>query len=669
MKDENLWKLEVDNNQICWLTFDTPKKSVNVLSERALHELDTLLEDLLINTPKGVIFQSAKKTGFILGADINEFKSIDNFDDIYEATISGQSIMNKIEALKCPTVALLNGFTLGGGLELAIACDYRVSIDSHNKCIGFPEIKLGLLPGFGGYVRSIKKIGAISALELMLSGRFISSKDAFKLGLVDSLTEPNNLKKIAVDIVLLKPKINTSKWYLKILNYNPFRMLIYLNIKNRILKKIKASQYPAPLSILKLWKNHGVIKKTAHKESAKEFCRLYLTSTSRNLIRVFQLSNKLKGLGSKESSINTCHVIGGGTMGADIASWSALKGIQTSIQDRDIKFIQPGLIRADKLFEKKLKNKSDIKKAQNRLITDLEGEKISSADIIIEAISEDLKIKQSLFKKLEEQCSESTILATNTSSIKIEDIASVMKNPERLVGIHFFNPVHRLPLVEVVKGEKTSDEVVKAAISFVSQIGKLPLPCNSSPGFVVNRILAPYMNQALICYMDGHMPETIDKAAKDFGMPTGPIELADRVGLDIALHVVEVFGVKPPDILKTKVIAGDLGAKTGKGFYKFINNRPKKSKQFPKPSKDLSDRLIYSLLNESMSCLSDGIVDDTDLIDAAVIFGTGFAPFTGGPLNYAKSIGFESIINKLNSLEKSFGSNFHPSEGWGKLIT
>tara|TARA_Y100001970_G_C14254633_1_gene874343 strand:+ start:3618 stop:5633 length:2016 start_codon:yes stop_codon:yes gene_type:complete len=669
MENGSAWHSKIDNNKICWLAFDTPNKSANVLSEKALIDLDKILDELHLNTPRGLVFTSSKKTGFILGADINEFTNSHKFDDIYKATIFGQSIMNKIENLRCPTVALLNGFTLGGGLELALSCDYIISTDSNKKCLGFPEVKLGLLPGFGGYLRSIKKIGPISALDLMLTGKFITPKQAFNLKLIDVLTpwDSSDNKEIVAEYILSKPKKTQAKWYLRILNFLPFRILIYLSIKNRIRKKIRSTHYPAPFSILNLWKNYGSNKRKAHIESAKSFCHLYLTDSSKNLIRVYKLSDTLKSLASKEKKLNKAHIIGGGTMGADIASWCALKGIHTNLQDKDINFLQPGLKRAKKLFKSKLKNESDILDASKRLNVDLLGEKIKSADIIIEAITEDLKAKQELFKSIENEASSSAIIATNTSSIKIEDIAKSMSQPERLVGIHFFNPVHRLPLVEIVKGKQTSKQIYDAAISYVAQIGKLPLPCNSAPGFVVNRILAPYMNQALVCLMDGYKPETIDKAAKDFGMPTGPIELADRVGLDIALHVVEVFGATPPDILKTKVIAGELGAKTGKGFYTFVKNRPKKSSKFPNPDKDLSDRLIYSLLNESMSCLDDGVVNNMDLIDAAVIFGTGFAPFTGGPLNYAKSIGIDHVVDRLESLEKSFGSDFRPSKGWKKL--
>ena len=667
MKNESAWHSKIDNNKICWLTFDTPNKSANVLSEKVLIDLDKILDGLHLKTPKGLVFKSSKKTGFILGADINEFTNNHKFDDIYKATIFGQSIMNKIENLSCPTISLLNGFTLGGGLELAISCDYIISANTDKRCIGFPEVKLGLLPGFGGYVRGIEKMGALSALDLILSGRSVSPKEGLKLGLIDQVCNKENLESFASKVILNRQRIKKIKWYLKILNLKIFRKLIYLNIKKRISKKVNRNHYPAPYAILDLWNSHGIAKPKSYEASAIQFCNLYKTNSSRGLIRVFQLSDKLKSLGKKNSDIKTVHVIGGGTMGSDIASWCAFKGIQTSIQDKAISFLEAGLSRAEKLFRKRIKNEEDFKKASSRLSVDLDGKNIGSSKIIIEAITEDLETKRGLFKKLESKSSSNTILATNTSSIKIEDIADTIDNPERIVGIHFFNPVHSLPLVEVVEGKKTSKETIDKAISFVTQIGKLPLPCKSSPGFVVNRILAPYMNQALLCYMDGFSPETIDQAAKNFGMPTGPIELADRVGLDIALHVVKVFGGQPPDILKTKVLAGHLGAKTGMGFYKFKNNRPEKSSSFDKPDSLLTDRLMYSLINEAMSCFDDGVVDDIDLIDAAVIFGTGFAPFTGGPLNYAKQIGLKSVLDKLKSLEQSFGTSFKASSGWSNL--
>jgi 3-hydroxyacyl-CoA dehydrogenase/enoyl-CoA hydratase/3-hydroxybutyryl-CoA epimerase len=388
---------------------------------------------------------------------------------------------------------------------------------------------------------------------------------------------------------------------------------------------------------------------------------------------MFELRERMRNLAPKESAIKRVHVVGAGTMGGDIAAWCALRGLSVTIQDRAQEFVTPALRRAGELFRKRLKEPGAADAASARIVVDLAAQQAPSADLVIEAIVENLDAKRELLRDLEPKLRDTAVIATNTSSIKLEEMAPVLRRPQRFVGLHFFNPVASLPLVEVIRGRDTDADTLRAAASFVIQIGKLPLPCRSAPGFVVNRILTPYMLEALRAHEDGHALETIDEAAKTFGMPMGPVELADRVGLDVALHVAkilsELLGADPPSLLATKVAAGELGAKTGRGFYAYDKDgRAQRRRDFARPDRELVDRLILPMINEAVACYHDQVVDDTDLLDAGVVFGTGFAPFTGGPIHYARQIGFVTVHNQLESLAKRFGTRFTPHSGWRRFL-
>jgi 3-hydroxyacyl-CoA dehydrogenase/enoyl-CoA hydratase/3-hydroxybutyryl-CoA epimerase len=360
-------------------------------------------------------------------------------------------------------------------------------------------------------------------------------------------------------------------------------------------------------------------------------------------------------------------------MGGDIAAWCALQGLSVTVQDREEKFLEPAFRRAETLFRKRLKAPGTAREAETRMTRDIEGSGIATADLIIEAIVEDLEIKRSLFRSIEAKSRSDAILASNTSSIRIEDIASACDRPERIIGIHFFNPVASMPLVEVISSEQSDQRFVNESIAFVTRIGKLPLPCASAPGFLVNRILMPYMLEALFAYEDGHAIETIDAAATNFGMPMGPIELADRVGLDVARHVAEILsqsiGSQAPATLGEMVDAGRLGVKSDTGgFYKYADGKPIRAKDFAPPSAELTDRLILILINEAAACFSAGVVDDIDLLDAGVVFGTGFAPFTGGPICYARQCGRDDLMQRLGQLETRFGQRFRAHPGWDRIF-
>jgi 3-hydroxyacyl-CoA dehydrogenase / enoyl-CoA hydratase / 3-hydroxybutyryl-CoA epimerase len=443
-------------------------------------------------------------------------------------------------------------------------------------------------------------------------------------------------------------------------------------VRAGVRKRAKLEHYPAPYAIVDLWERYGAHGAKALRAEVESIGRLLVTQTSRNLVHVFALRERLRNLAPKDGRVRRVHVVGAGTMGGDIAAWCALRGLDVTLQDRAQQYVDPALARARELFAKRLRAPGETAAAGKRLRVDLAAAEIGSADLVVEAIVEKAEAKRGLFSDLEPRLPPTALIATNTSSIQLETLAGSLQRPDRFVGLHFFNPVASLPLVEVIRGEQTSDETMLAAMSFVTKIGKLPLPCRSAPGFLVNRLLTPYMLEALHAHVDGHSLESIDAAAKAFGMPMGPVELADRVGLDVALHVAEiltsVLATSPPDLLKAKVAQGELGVKTGRGFYAYdARGKPIKDSRHVRADKDLADRLLLPLINEAVACLHENVVADADLVDAGVVFGAGFAPFTGGPIRYARQRGVAEIVERLSLFAERFGTRFTPHEGWKNL--
>jgi 3-hydroxyacyl-CoA dehydrogenase/enoyl-CoA hydratase/3-hydroxybutyryl-CoA epimerase len=666
------WRRRVDDRGICWLTLDKRDSSVNTLSREVLAELEAELARPLEPSVRGVVFESGKTTGFIVGADVKEFSGIERADQGAELAARGQTLLAKIGRLGVSTVAAIDGFALGGGLELALACAYRVAAESYERTLGLPEVQLGIHPGFGGSVRTVQLLGAPLALDLMLTGRSLSPNEALKCGLVDRVVPRDGLAAAAADLALRKPPIRRAAWHLRLLSSGPWRALFARAVLNRVRRRAPRAHYPAPYAIVDLWVKYGGRGAAAYRAEAESIGELFVTRTSRNLVRVFELRERLRNLAPKNAGIERVHVVGAGTMGGDIAAWCALRGLTVTLQDRARQYVEPALVRARELFRKRLRAPGEADAAAARLTVDLAAEHVGSADLVIEAIIENAEAKQALFRDLETKLPETALVATNTSSIRLEDLSQGLHRPARFVGLHFFNPVASLPLVEVIRAAATSEAALEKATAFVTQIGKLPLPCKSAPGFVVNRVLTPYMLEALRAHQDGYALETIDAAAKSFGMPTGPVELADRVGLDVAQHVATILSgvlrADPPSLLADKVSAGHLGAKSGQGFYVYSNGRPVKQKRFTPPDDELVDRLILPLINEAVACLDEGVVADPDLLDAGVVFGTGFAPFTGGPMNYARQRGYAAIIEKLQVLATRFGTRFTPHAGWQKLL-
>lgn len=666
------WRRRTDAHGICWLTIDKADSAANVLSTTVLDELARELDAIHGLKPSGLVFESGKSTGFILGADVKEFGQVRDAREGAEKAARGHEVLGKIASLGIPTAAAIDGFALGGGLELALACDYRIVVESYERTLGLPEVQLGIHPGFGGSVRAVRILGAPRALDLMLSGRSLSPREALRAGLVDRVVARNELKATVVEFVRKRPAPRRAPWYLGLLSRAPLRGLLVSRLRTEVGKRVRREHYPAPYAILDLFERHGGRGHAAYRAEVESVGALVVTRTCRNLVRVFELRERLRNLAPKDSGIRHVHVVGAGTMGGDIAAWCALKGLAVTLQDRAQEFVEPALARARELFRKRLRAPGEADAAEKRLRVDLDAKEVGSADLVIEAIVEKVDAKRALFAEIEPRLRDAAPIATNTSSIELETLASALSQPGRFVGLHFFNPVASLPLVEVIRGRDTSEETMQAALSFVTRIGKLPLPCRSAPGFVVNRLLTPYMLEALYAHADGHSLESIDAAAKAFGMPMGPVELADRVGLDVALHVAQilsgVLAAQPPELLKEKVAKGELGVKTRRGFYSYdANGKPVKDRDAATADADLADRLLLPLINEAVACLQEKIVTDSDLLDAGMVFGAGFAPFTGGPLRYAEDRGFADLLAKLQSLEARFGTRFTPRDGWKNL--
>ena len=671
------WRLDVDADDIAWLCLDKPDASANVLSRDVLTEFAEIVVAMTQTPPAGLIIYSGKSSGFIAGADINIFPTIESEQQAYDLMRLGHKILADFAALPCTTVAMIDGFALGGGLELALACDARVVAATTRPILGFPEVQLGLHPGFGGTVRSVRLIGVMHAMPLMLTGKSVRPDKALSLGLVDQVVSPESLRQ-AASTLAMKPPPDRRRSIVDRLLHIPFmRSIVAARMHGSVAKRANREQYPAPFALVDLWQRHGAQEESAYDAEARSFARLIETDTSRNLVRVYFLQERLKRSAARDDSIDAgnrgcIHVVGAGVMGGDIAAWCALRGFSVTLQDRGMEYIQPALDRAAKLFEKRFRDPEELAAVRGRLRADTSGEGVSQADVVIEAIFEDSEAKRALYQQLEPRMKADAVLATNTSSIPLEELAPSLQQPERLIGLHFFNPVAKLPLVEVVIANSSSAEVVAKGLALTRQLGKLPLPCRSLPGFLVNRILGSYMAEALEMVSEGVPLADIDHAAVDFGMPMGPIELMDSVGIDVALHVAKILaplaGRKVAPELEELVAAGRLGKKSGQGFYVYSDNKPVRPPATREPiGNDTQDRLILAFINEAMACLADKVVEDEELIDAGVIFGTGFAPFRGGPIHYARTVGLDAMMTNLNELADRYGERFIPTGGWAEL--
>ena len=664
------WHGERDDANIHWLTLDKANAATNTLSQDVLAALGTVLDELKTDPPAGLVFRSGKANGFIAGADIEEFRGLTDSARVEELVLRGHAVIDRIERLPYPTVALIHGFCLGGGLELALACRFRVA--DEDARLGLPEVRLGIHPGLGGTARLTRLIPAPAAMGLMLTGRSLRARAARRAGIVDAVTRTRHFERAARMAIAGGLRHKRRPLLTKLLNSAPLRWPLAAIMRRKTREKARPEHYPAPFALIDLWQRYGGFKRRMLHKEAASIARLITGDTAQNLVRVFFLSEHLKSLGKDAGTpIRHVHVIGAGTMGGDIAAWCALQGLTVSLQDREPGFIAPAIARAAELYGRRIRNRALEQAALDRLIPDLHGDGIARADVVIEAIPESLELKQKVFREIEPRLKPDAILATNTSSIPLEDIAAELDRPERLIGLHFFNPVAQMPLLEVVHGAATDEAMLRRGLAFGGKIDKLPLPVRSSPGFLVNRVLTPYLMEAVTLLGEGHAPETIDAAAESFGMPMGPLELADTVGLDVCLHVGTVLaseiGGEPPVRLKQMVDDGRLGRKAGKGFYDYRKGKPVKGKAADTVSNDLQDRLILPLLDACVACLREKRVGNMDELDAGMVFGAGFAPFRGGPVHYIRAAGAAALRARMEALETSAGPRYRPDEGWGTL--
>jgi len=625
------FRCETDPQDIAWLTIDCAGSTVNRLSAAVLDELNRALDHFQATPPAALVIRSGKPAGFVAGADIDEFSQLNDAATARAFIERGWTVFNRLAAVPWPTLALIQGHCMGGGLELALACRYRIVVDQPDTRLSLPEVMLGIFPGWGGMLRLPQRVGAPRALDLMLTGRALDARRAASAGLADLCVPPRLAEQSAARHVLSAAPVRGPHGKDAWLSHPVLRPLLVRQARKTLESRDPRGHYPAPRAILDIWAHHG-----GNALAAPALIDTIIHSdTARNLLRVFRMQERLKSFGKTgdATAVRHVHVVGAGVMGGDIAAWCALKGLTVTLQDTDRARIAQAIGRAQTLYARKIRPAREARLAADRLMPDPEGQGVTRADLVIEAISENADAKRALYAALEPRLKPDALLATNTSSLSLQDLGRDLARPERLVGIHFFNPVAKMPLVEVVSGDATDPRIQAAACAFVGRIGKLPLPVRSTPGFLVNAVLAPYMLEAMRCVDEGMRPETIDATMKAYGMPMGPIELIDTVGLDIARDAgAQLTGqAEPPVCLARHLDRNELGRKSGQGFYRWREGKPMRAAAGTAPA-GLTRRLLQPLVDATARQLAAGIVADPELANAGVIFGTGYAPYTGGPM-------------------------------------
>jgi len=666
------------HDEVVTIIFDQENSSANVFNENMFVELDEQLTFIENNQKdfRGVIFKSAKPSIFIAGADLKSFADDPTPERISYLIKLGQQIFDRIENLCIPTVAAINGACVGGGYELALACDHRVAtLDSSTK-IGLPETMLGILPAWGGSTRLPRMIGIANAMNIILGGKVVVPKLAYKYKMVDKLVYKEYLDSAAKSLLH-----NGKKKYKKhTLNRFPLKYIAKSKaIKN--VMKLTGGVYPAPLKAIDVMINGLSV---SHQESLKleeqAFAELLTSDVANNLVNIFFLQERSKKTKSdKDFKVTNTAVIGAGVMGAGIAQWISSRGIKVLLKDIKPEFVAKGIASINKLYsaavKKRVMTKAEASSKLDNVTPITESLPMKNIDLVVEAAIEQLEIKQDLFVELETLVRDDTILATNTSALSIVDIADKMQHKERVVGIHYFNPVHKMKLVEVVRGECTSEETILKATQFVKKTGKLPVIVKDSPGFLVNRILMPYLIEAVNLANHGVNIEHTDKLLRKFGMPMGPFRLIDEVGGDVCQHVADDLlnrlETKFPNsnLLRRMIEEGNLGKKSGQGFYKYSNGKSKGVCDVPVndnfnndcENEEIVDRLILIMVNEAIRCLQEKVVESPKDVDFGMIMGTGWAPFRGGPISYCDNLGAGEVVKKLNKLATK-SKYFEPCE-------
>jgi 3-hydroxyacyl-CoA dehydrogenase/enoyl-CoA hydratase/3-hydroxybutyryl-CoA epimerase len=699
------FRLDITGQNIGILSFDLPGEAVNKFSTPVMQEFERHIGDLEKNDRiKCLILRSPKKGIFIAGADINEIMAITDPEEGSKVSRLGQEIFDRFSRLPFPTVAVIDGACMGGGTELALACTFRIASDNEKTKIALPEVNLGIFPGWGGTQRLPRLIGVQRSLDIILSGKNLDAKKAFRAGVVDKVIPKEMVDEAALafaaDIIagkdmLTRVRRKTKGLFNFLLEKNPFgRMLVYSQARKTLLKRTRG-HYPAPLAALK-------VIRLGYKRSLKRglgiesryFGRSVVSPVSKNLIKIFFWTEAVKkenGTGKGDSQplpVNRAATLGAGVMGGGIAQLFASRNIPVRVKDINYDAVAKAYQQASHVLSGKLKRRRITRLEFDHIIQNITGtidySGFKNIDFVVEAIVEDLGIKKKVFTEIEQFIRPDTIVVTNTSSLLVNDMAKAFKYPERFVGMHFFNPVDRMPLVEIIRGASTNEQSLTTAFQLAKKLGKTPIVVNDGPGFLVNRLLVPYMVEAISLLEEGYEIAHIDSVMVRFGMPIGPVELFDEVGLDVAYKVAKILAQSMGDRLAesnllTRMIELDrLGKKNDRGFYEYSGKKKHiapevknlihiQKKDSPLSDEELVQRMLYPMVNEAARCLEEKIVSRPEKLDLAMIFGTGFAPFRGGLLGYADTEGIIKITEILNRFSTVYGVRFKPSEAMIRL--
>lgn len=685
--------LQIESDGVAWLILDTPGK-LNVLSTDVMMRLSTAVESIekaaADGHTKAVVIRSGKEGSFVAGANIDEIAAITDAREGAGKAGLGQAVFTRISRLTIPTIAAIDGVCLGGGTELALACSRRIASDRRETRIGLPEVQLGILPGFGGTTRLPRLIGLSNALPILLTGKPVDARKAERLGLID--------ERVAAPILYSRagalareamaggpPKRRKRALAARLLdNTAPGRAVVLRQARKQVLKETKGN-YPAPLKILSVLP--AILAASVDDALAIEadaLGELIVTNVSKNLIHVFRLMEAAKKAAPdvEPRAIEQVAVLGAGVMGGGIAQLLSYRGFSVRLKDIDADAIALGLRHAQEAFDKSVKRRRlerrEARKMMQRISPTLDYSGFGAADLVIEAVIERMDVKQSVLREVEEKVN-GGILTSNTSSLSITEMQAALKSPGNFAGMHFFNPVDRMPLVEIIRGAQTSDETIATVFAVARKLEKTPVIVNDGAGFLVNRILAPYLNEGAFMLAEGVSIEEIDRAMLDFGMPMGPFRLLDEIGLDVARHVAtlmhDAFGdrMKPAPTMTALAETKRLGKKGGRGFYKYENGRETgvdesmyrelrlSARAKGTTREDVQKRCIYTMVNEAARILDDGVVTHASDVDVGMIFGTGFPPFRGGLLKYADAVGAKPIVDALERFVKAHGARFEPA--------
>jgi 3-hydroxyacyl-CoA dehydrogenase/enoyl-CoA hydratase/3-hydroxybutyryl-CoA epimerase len=677
---------------------------VNVFNESVMHDLDELLREVEHDqSVTALVFRSGKESGFLAGADLKIIGSLTTSEAAQEICWAGQCLMQRLESLRVPSVAVINGVCLGGGLEFVLACKHRIVIDDPKTKLGLPEVELGLLPGWGGTQRLPRLIGLSAALPMLLTGKKVGAKDAHRIGLADAVCRPDEVDANVAKLLGIPAAGESGERHAEAMSRGtphrnrsggigtwfkdqtwPGRWLVKKVARRNIASN--EANYPALNAILTaVFAGLGDRSGHGYAVEREEFGKLLMTDTHHSLLGLFfqrerarKAETWVRGMSGKPRRVKKVGVLGGGVMGAGIAHWASMQGFEVVLKEINAELLDAGLGRIRDLFNESVRkhvlSPSDAANKIGAITATTDWRAFADVDLAIEAVTERLDIKQAVFRDLELFCPKEAVLASNTSALSIRAIGEAIHDSHRVMGLHFFNPVHRMQLVEVVRTDASRDEDVAMLVDFVKKLGKVPLVTADSPGFVVNRILFPYLDEAVRLHCEGVPTEAIDRALKRFGMPMGPLELLDQVGLDVAAHVADTLNGLSPEpsptggCLHEMAADGHLGRKSGRGFYVYPLGENRKGRSVASTAKptqmssdDIRDRIVMRLVNEAAKCMQEGVVPENWMVDLGMVLGTGFAPFLGGPLRMCELRGFGEAVGKLDYFQKTVGPRFEPS--------